>query len=294
MGLFGISLDTSAFNKNDRIGATIALAQKILEKGGRANWLGLSFYMDPCPFISTFPTFPRTRVAGKALVRVAEGKYREASELMENEYPIAAALVPMPLGSMDDDGYFTFTTNARRITLCSAPEELDSNRTKPMHFTAIDGSSWECCDESVDSITELPSSYAVVLGFFNGYFPGASPAINDKNVRLMLVEEHNPGKSHIRSYFMLSGHSNVCKSFREWPQKQFSIGGPSVWNKQSILKEDPNEPLDEMTTVDQRLISNSPARRDEPVSLMAKTERKARWAIPQLTLEKYLTKESSS
>lgn len=58
MGLFGVTLDTTAFDKNDRIGATIALAQNILEQGGRANWLGLSFDIDPCPFISTFPTFP--------------------------------------------------------------------------------------------------------------------------------------------------------------------------------------------------------------------------------------------
>ncbi|KAL7624407.1 hypothetical protein AAE478_005971 [Parahypoxylon ruwenzoriense] len=60
MGLFGVALDTSKFGKDDRVQATIALAQAIVEKGGRATWLAAAFRLPPSRQISTFPIFPRT------------------------------------------------------------------------------------------------------------------------------------------------------------------------------------------------------------------------------------------
>lgn len=230
-------------------------------------------------------------MSGKALVRVEDGKCREALELMENEYPIAAALVPMPQGSMDKDGYFTFVGKARRIAACPTPNTLDRSQTKPTHLIAMDESSWGLLEDKETTAEDSCLSFAVVLGFFSEYFPGSTSAINDKNVRVMLVEEHSPGKYHVKSYFMLSGHSNVW--LKEWPEREFSIGGPDVWSRQSIT-EDSNEPLDEIPVVDMRLLANSPTRRDKPVSLMEHTERKARWAIPQLALEEHQLQETST
>jgi hypothetical protein len=42
MGLFGVMLDPSAFDVNDRKEATIMLAQAILRKGGSTSWIGIA------------------------------------------------------------------------------------------------------------------------------------------------------------------------------------------------------------------------------------------------------------
>ncbi|KAI3603099.1 ankyrin repeat-containing protein [Moniliophthora roreri] len=284
MGLFGVTLDTSAFHQNDRIGATIALAQKILERGGRANWLGVSFHVEPCPQLSTFPTFPRTRVSGKALVRVGEGQYREVSELMESEYPVAMALVPMPLGSMDNEGYLTFEAKAKRILPSPSSTSLQENPAEPSHITALDGSTWKVCANTEDVNSEREETWIVLLGFFSGYFPGATPAINDKNIRALLVERHEQGKLHIKSYFMLS--SQCRKWVQTWSENSFCVGGPHI-QRGNNRTEEPDEDITEITVVNEELLASSPNSNRPIATLKDQMERKARWAIPQNDLERH-------
>ena len=121
MGLFGVSLDTRAFGKHERLRATVALAREILRKGGRACWLGLSLDLPLCEQISTFPQFPETSVQGEARVRTADGE-QEVAKMMEGHYPVSTGLNrPLPEGQMDDQGYLTFTCGSARAILYSAP-----------------------------------------------------------------------------------------------------------------------------------------------------------------------------
>lgn len=118
MGIFGVTLDPAAFHKDDRRGAAIALAQAILKAGGRASWLGSAFHIEPEHTLSTFPTFPKTSVAGAAFVEVY-GVVHEVAVLASQTlpvYPLDNALVPLPTGTMDDMGYFTFRARAVRLT----------------------------------------------------------------------------------------------------------------------------------------------------------------------------------
>ncbi|EMD38079.1 hypothetical protein CERSUDRAFT_113220, partial [Gelatoporia subvermispora B] len=62
MGTFNVVLDPKRFHKNDRVGATIALAQEILRLGGKPVWLALSLDIPPSRFISSFPDFPATSI----------------------------------------------------------------------------------------------------------------------------------------------------------------------------------------------------------------------------------------
>ncbi|KAF9260374.1 hypothetical protein L218DRAFT_872543, partial [Marasmius fiardii PR-910] len=114
MQLFDINLDTTKFEKDDRLGATIALASEILRRGRTASWLGALFTLDGCPQISTFPRFPETSVAGKALVKKANGDMIEMVKEMQ-KIPTYRWLDKVPSGSMDKNGYFTFTSTAVRI-----------------------------------------------------------------------------------------------------------------------------------------------------------------------------------
>ena len=73
MALFGVPLAPAFFDHNDREKATLALAQGILQSGGRATWSEISLTMDPSPSVSTLPTFPETNVAGEAMIQTPTG-----------------------------------------------------------------------------------------------------------------------------------------------------------------------------------------------------------------------------
>ncbi|KAK0201165.1 hypothetical protein DFS33DRAFT_1387102 [Desarmillaria ectypa] len=190
MGLFGVTFGPICFTKDDRLGATIALTRAILEKGGR---LGPSFKLPPCQQLPTFSIFPRTQ----ALV-----KGREVSEMMDSEYHCPGALVPFPRGSMDRNGYLTFTAKAVRVIAATGPE-VPSTLPCPSILKAKDGSLWWVCDAS-DSYNVQGTAFTVLLGRFNAYFPGRTPAHDADNIRAMLIIEHAPGNFHVRSYIFLS------------------------------------------------------------------------------------------
>lgn len=247
MGLFGVILDPSPFDKNDRVGATIALAREILKRGGRATWLGACFHVPPFSQVSTFPNFPRTAVAGKALVRVTGG-YAEMSKLMDNEYPIAEVLGPMPRGAMDENGYLTF--DAKAMELVKAPSDiLESEQSEPKtrRIEATNGTTWYGYEHT--TLTSEPSSkwqpkaFAVLLGCFFGYSPTMTPAYDCNNVRGLIVEEHEPDRFHVSSYFMLS--IRTIDWVVSWTQHEFCVGGPDRITATYL-----DEPLLEVQTID--------------------------------------------
>lgn len=202
-----------------------------MKQGGRATWLAAAIHISPSQQISTFPRFPRTTVSGKAFVEV-EKRDQEVSSLMENEYPIADALVPMPLGSMDDEGYLCFTAKATPVrALSTKPSEIPLGTTKPAHVQAIDGSWWEF-HESVDHVED--AAFAVVVGFFVGYYPGATVAVNSTNIRIMIVQQHAYETFHVRSYLMIS---HITKAWvQTWPERTLNIGGPTSKENESVAE----------------------------------------------------------
>ncbi|KAJ7508992.1 hypothetical protein B0H11DRAFT_1847454 [Mycena galericulata] len=290
MGLFGVTLDTRKFGKNDRIGATIALAREILQRGGRANWLGASFRARLCPQLSTFPLFPHTRVAGKALVRGEDGLFREVSQLMENEYPNENVLGHMPKGSMDADGYLSFAAKAVQLEQVlheSGEDTMQQSSPEPSLITATDGTTWHVLSGAHTMSPNTPlggRAFAVLLGFSVGYFPGGTPAHDANNVRAMLVQEHNAdGKFHVRSYFVLS---KTCQAWTErWKMSSVTVGGPEH-GAGTEVEEDPAEELVEFAPQDPALFDSSPHKRREQRTLKHTSEHRARWAATQTYLER--------
>ncbi|KAL4964634.1 uncharacterized protein BDV14DRAFT_174462 [Aspergillus stella-maris] len=276
MGLFGVTLDTSQFHEQDRVGATIALARAILENGGRATWLATAFRIAPSSQISTFSRFPRTSVSGKAFVRVATG-LQEVSTLMENEYPVTSVLVPMPCGSMDDQGYLTCIARAVLIQpLPAIPESTEADHAIPSHLQALDDSWWEFKESAHTGHRE---AFAVLLGFFVGYYPGGTPAHDAKNIRAMIIEEHGSRKFHVRSYLMLS---NTLRAWvKTWPKQTFNIGGPALG-----ASEDLGEELPLVSSATEPYLNNPTSAPRSAVPTLADVAiRRARWAVRQETLE---------
>ncbi|KUI65812.1 hypothetical protein VM1G_02515 [Cytospora mali] len=276
MGLFGVVLRPSDFGKEDRVRATIALAQAIMKKGGRATWLAAALHISPSRQISTFPKFPRTTVSGKAFVNIA-GELRGVSLMMENEYPVAAALVPMPTGSMDDEGYISFTAKAIRVQpLPDRPAGTSGEPARPAHVQAID-ESWWGIQEGTNGVEG--EAFAILVGFFVGYYPGATPAHDTKNIRAMIVEKHAYERFHVRSYLMLS---RVTKAWvQTWPERTFSIGGPAL-----EVVEDLGEDLPVVSVPREQFLNNPHSGHYNGVPpLEDQTIRQARWAVPQKALE---------
>ncbi|KAL6304092.1 hypothetical protein BKA93DRAFT_750023 [Sparassis latifolia] len=224
MGLFGVVLDTRTFGKNDRLGATIALAKQILRKGGSASWLGASIHLPPHRSLSTFPVFPQTSVSGKALVRTEDG-LQEAAMFMNAECPT----ICMPNGSMDDDGYFTFSGPSVLVERKEPQlplESADTSLPQVTNLETVDGTVWVVCN-SRESETSASDSrtFAVVLGQFGQYRPpvyATQTLKHHTSLRLMLIEEHEPGKFHLVDFCTSEGSSDDLP----WKTRTFSVGGP--------------------------------------------------------------------
>lgn len=297
MGLFGVTLDTRAYNKNDRLGATIALAKEILKKGGRASWIGTSFRLEPSRQLSTFSVFPQTRVSGKALVKTKAG-VQEVSEQVDSVYPNPRALMPLPQGSMDDAGYFVFSRKAvqviRAIRGMKQSIQYD-DALKPTLMRATDGSLWKVrrqtqyTSENKHGETQSLRAFAVLLGWFDQYYPGATPAHDADNIRAMLVEEHAPNKFHLRSFFCLSMKAKEWVT--TWEECAFSVGGPDVHSpEQGGVGPEDNGELHETSMVNDiyRPIPVSRTVRGV-VTLKEEAMRDSRWAVEQRILERKYT-----
>lgn len=282
MGLFGVTLSTGQFGKHDRVKATIALARAIMDKGGRATWLAAAFRIPPSREISTFPVFPLTSVSGKALIRMAKG-LQEVSSIMENVYPVADALVPMPRGSMDCEGYITFT--AKAIGLQSLQAEpvstpSDSEDAEPTHVKAIDESWWKI-QEDVGS--GRGKAFAVLVGFFVGFYPGGTPAHDAKNIRAMIVEEHAQQKFHVRSYLMLSQKGRAW--VRTWPELEFTVGGSTNNTGEAVENSEVKLPV--ISSSQEQYLNNPGSQYNKVILLEDQVIRRARWAAPQKALENW-------
>ncbi|KAJ5458409.1 hypothetical protein N7475_009797 [Penicillium sp. IBT 31633x] len=274
MGLFGVSLDPGAFHKDDRAGATIALAREIVNSGRCASWLGIAFRVPPSQDLSTFPVFPMTSVQGSAMVRV-ENRVLDVAGLVDDEYPNTLGLcMGLPRGTMDDHGYLTFI--AKTIIVVRAHSEANENSSTTRQILGINDTIWEEDEEIAKDNgkpSSLPTTYAVVLGWFDEYYPGATVIGNPAKIKLMIVEEHGSGQFHLATYAAVNyRHRNWVKT---WKNRQFCLGGPAA---SSSHGSDQSVGLNRNCDTARCNALETPSNRDKQATL-------ARWAAPQEAFE---------
>lgn len=233
MGLFDVSLDPWMFKADDRIRATVALARAILRNGGTASWIGVSTRAAPCPQLSTFPEFPRTSVGGKAMLYASASDPVEAGTLLDGDSQELEPYEPVK-GAMNDLGYVHFERRARFLEASSAPD-ADS-------VASVDGRWWRFRNVVDLASQPYPRTAAVVLGAFSDSFlqytklpldsedkPIMRQADN-KTFKMMLVEEHAPGKFHAVSYFVFRDCNVWLRETEQWSSFSFDVGGPQpLW-----------------------------------------------------------------
>jgi len=239
MGLFDVSLDPKAFRSTDRLGATIALTQEILRNGGNPSWLVASLHVSPEKRLSTFPMFPETAVDGKARVRHG-GDLKELAEMVGDEFlRIWSVKEGAAAGSMDDEGYLTFSSKAvevRPVQLREVGDDVHCHcaTMKRVFMEALDNSVWEVCSEKPDSHESAPPSlstfkprtFAVYLGMAltNPYAsqPTLQRYTETSTMLATVILEHSPNKFHRISNMIL------CHCFEEfirtWEEHEVCVG----------------------------------------------------------------------
>lgn len=221
MGLFGVTLNPRAFHKDDRVGATIALAQEILRRGGKATWLNTSVYLPPDKQISTFPQLPQTSVEGNALVDVG-GRVRQITDVIGHEFVANWSLKEGVIGGyMDESGYLHLKRKAILLVPAKNREEVTSQTMndcqcgthKHVFMKAVDGTVWKVVESETtreldgtehDIQGTSPRVFAVYLGMALAHAWASTPDYLDTHsMRAMLIEEHALDRFHRRSNFVL-------------------------------------------------------------------------------------------
>ncbi|KAI1466119.1 uncharacterized protein F4812DRAFT_97731 [Daldinia caldariorum] len=236
MGVFGVSLNPSSFHKDDRIGATIALAQEILRGGGKPAWLVMAFDLPPSPFLSSFPEFPETDVTGRVEIKTATD---------EQCFDLTLWYVAdLPDGSMDDDGYLSISAKAAQVVYTgenvqklnfSSRQNDDTNDicADYIRVVARDGGIWNIYRPNHASSAQDGRSFVAFVGHAQNYERAENSATNKgpytlptlSPLRAVILEEHGPGKFH-RAANLTLGEVFEPIIHSEWQPHDFAIGGP--------------------------------------------------------------------
>ncbi|KAL0564109.1 hypothetical protein V5O48_017945 [Marasmius crinis-equi] len=234
MGLFGVTLNTGDFDDDDRLGATVALAQEIVKNGDRPSWLVMSHDIPPCQFLSSFPEFPISKEWGKVTIQGPQGEI-PIDDLIEYGFSRLTDNIPDAV-SMDDEGYLTIHSMVIPVTCLGMQPDFSSildvqaeTPTSPHHLCleANDGQVWETVydgETGTHGYLERAGcrTYAVVFGrFFDRLF-------ERWKVEGALVERHASGKFHRTSAFTrwLRKGDSLTEVLGDWEWRNISIGGP--------------------------------------------------------------------
>ncbi|PTB63663.1 hypothetical protein BBK36DRAFT_1143378 [Trichoderma citrinoviride] len=208
MGIMGVTLDTSKFGLEDRLGATIALMRAILARGGRAEWLGIATKALPNPKLSTLPVFPQVDAAKRPILETKDGM-KDIADIMDTGW----RLENTPVGVMEDDGHFrfsAFSTSVRRTK-----EEGESATV----FRSETLGNWEVVEKEEGSHT------AVLIGKWEQYNNGAFGVLqNPWDQALMILEEGGGGRFSNVGYAFVK--EEVVKT-GNWEERTVVVGGPN-------------------------------------------------------------------
>ncbi|CAG9997121.1 unnamed protein product [Clonostachys byssicola] len=193
MGILGVSLDTTKFSKDDRLGATVALMRELLARGERAEWLAIATKMEVNPDASFLPIFPKPSPAGKPVIDV-DGKLESPSKYINSVWNLDGG----PTGEMTDAGVFRFEAHTARIR-----PGLDNPSTEDgaSSFKSAKEDKW------VLGKSEGREIYAAFVGTRSVYTNGFVPSVSTLQSHvLMLLERDGEGRFYCIGYAEVEGH----------------------------------------------------------------------------------------
>ncbi|GLA64841.1 hypothetical protein AtubIFM54640_006574 [Aspergillus tubingensis] len=220
MGMFGVSLDPSKFHKNDRAGATLALASAALKRGKSAAWMGAYLELDPCPIMSSFPLMPSTSEIGGCTIQTASG-LMNVEDLVDVENVVFTGAS----GTLDSQGYLHFKNKA-----CPLDWSGESSGWSDKDHIPVPSGAW-VLRQSKKFETRY---HAIRIGGQTSLVPGPETKLGFIDpVVLYIVERHsrNPDRWHRIS------HARVTEKFiADWEEYELAIGGPNEFGPLSIVQ----------------------------------------------------------
>ncbi|KAL7943698.1 hypothetical protein V8C42DRAFT_328210 [Trichoderma barbatum] len=207
MGIMGVTLDTSKFTNEDRLGATIALMQGILARGEHAEWLAIATKALPNPKLSTLPVFPQVDAARRPILETKDGM-RGIADIMDTGWRIANT----PKGIMSNGGYFRFSA------LATSVRQSKQETTSATVFGSDTTGNWEIAPQGSGSHT------AILIGQWEQYNNGSFGVLrNPWDQCLMISKEHVAGKFSNVGYAFVKEEVVQTGS---WTESIFLVGGP--------------------------------------------------------------------
>ena len=203
MQSMGVKLNVASFAKNDRRSATIKLIQALLERGRPAEWLYIAPELAPGPELSVLPAFPKTSVSGRAMMQMHNGLFPAFDVIgLRESWNSEGA----PTGSMDDGGYFHFTSRGVQV--------LQKQKTDAEVWGVVIGKHREL---NRNPKTGLISSS-----------PQGNPFPPRVELTLMFVELHGSSKDR-KLYHRIGMEHEINEAHTgkwKWVENRFSVGGP--------------------------------------------------------------------
>lgn len=227
MGMFQVTLNPLDFQKldaNKRLAATIRMAQKIMARGGRANWLSM-VHLAPGGLLDermcTLPKMIESREKDQS--QEDKDRIREWGKMGMKDVLLTNA----PVGTVDDQGYLTISTKARLIM----PDEVIAGCGRVRDETWTNGNdgvkriktTTETEPPHVNRPTnEFGECWAAYVGEFHQYTSNRARWRYQNPVEVLVLRQHRSGRWHIKYQFGVPSTDTL----EDWEEREFAIGGP--------------------------------------------------------------------
>lgn len=227
MGMFQVTLSPLDFQKlgaNKRLAATIRMAQKIMDRGGRANWLSM-VHLAPGGLLDermcTLPKMIESR--DKEQSQEDKNRIREWGNMGTADVFLTNA----PVGTVDDQGYLNICTKARLMM----PDEVIAGCGRMRDETWTNGNdgvqrikaTTETEPSNVHrSTNEFGECWAAYVGEFSQYTSNRARWRYQNPVEVLVLRQHRPERWHIKYELGVPSTDTL----EDWEEREFAIGGP--------------------------------------------------------------------
>lgn len=211
MGLLGVALDPREYQVGDRVKATKALMKGVLERGGRAEWLGISPTLPLNDQISTMPTFPSYKALDEFVVETLDGEV-DIATLIAKYWK----LIDAPKGGVSRNGMFSITAKSASVEHITSESGTVEGEVVLKLLSKQQITRWRVLALGSHSL-----HHAVFVGVKKQYSSGSIPRYVDPWDHLvMLVKDDGLG------IFRNVGYANATKeevSTNAWSERTFDM-----------------------------------------------------------------------
>lgn len=214
-------MDPKGFDADDRIDATIALAQGLLQNyDGQPIWVSGILDLPPSPQYSIFSRDLTDEDDERGMTRLSLSPWDDRESLRYTHI--------YPKGTLDDEGYFSFVPDqVSPITKVEGTPPTEEGTIED-----INSKYWHIPLISIQDPSEMPGDTMLAVKIFREYDRIEK---SDNRSGYVVVQMHAPGKYHRVDQFQVwitVKEATVLQRAVDWVRgRAISIGGPMPYKK---------------------------------------------------------------